>query len=594
MASDTAEWRSLEPLSLAVNLVPDLWRTLRGAWPLLLPIFFGGPLAGLANLPFLALFFAMAAGRTLAHFLTLRYRVHAGKLEIRSGLIARQFRVIDPARIQNIEIVQNVFQKLGGLVELRVETAGESGIEGLLSAISEGEARRLRALLAPRADVGAAPVAPEVLHQIDLLELVGFGVSAGRVGAAVLVLGFAFDAFTQVSPDAVQGAVQDVRGSAAVGLVLLAIALGYGMSVLGAILRHYGFRMVRTTRGFALEAGLFTRRRVEIPVAKVQVVRAEEPWMRRLMGYGTLHVETAAVGLPGEQAAAEGVVPMATLDELPVVAANMLPRLDVDPWTATLLPPAPRALVRALLGGGVRWAVMAGAAAWVVGPWALLGWGFGPALAWFDWRRQGWLVTPTTIVARRGFLTRRTWLVARDKVQSVHMRQGPILRANGLVRLEVWVAGSAVSLPDLREDDARALFVALAEEQANRNHRADGAGQVGEQPRGDGVSRAGDADRAEVHGEHVEGGVAGAVHGGDELPDVGVGAVGLHRLDGEREGAAAGEGAQQGDGERLGGEAERRGDRGDEPDERVEPAAGAEHADGGEDGDEVGDELRRR
>jgi putative membrane protein len=132
-AVETGAWRALEPASLLVNLIPDLWRTARGAWPLLLAVFVGGGIANVVNLLLLASFFAMAVGRTVLHFLTLRYRLHEGKLEIQTGLIGRRFRVIDPARIQNVEIVQNVFHKLAGLVELRIETAGEAGAEGSLA-----------------------------------------------------------------------------------------------------------------------------------------------------------------------------------------------------------------------------------------------------------------------------------------------------------------------------------------------------------------------------------------------------------------------------------------------------------------------------
>ena len=39
-------WRSLHPASLAVNLLPQGWRTVRGGWPLLLALFFGGSSMG--------------------------------------------------------------------------------------------------------------------------------------------------------------------------------------------------------------------------------------------------------------------------------------------------------------------------------------------------------------------------------------------------------------------------------------------------------------------------------------------------------------------------------------------------------------------
>ena len=120
-------WRGLEPASLLINLLPDLWRTVRSGWPLLLAIVVGGGARSAVDLGFLALFLGLSLGRTIIHFLTLRFRLNNGKLEIQSGLLGRRNRVIEPAHIQNTELVQNPFHRVFGLVELRIETAGEQG-----------------------------------------------------------------------------------------------------------------------------------------------------------------------------------------------------------------------------------------------------------------------------------------------------------------------------------------------------------------------------------------------------------------------------------------------------------------------------------
>lgn len=592
MASEEG-WRSLEPASLLVNLVPDLWRTLKSAWPLLVAAVLGGPVAGVANLGFVLLFFALAVARTVVHFATLRYRVVGGRLELRSGLLSRQVRLIDGARVQNIEIVQNVFHRAAGLVELRIETAGEGGIEGMLSAISVEEARRLQGELA-RAEPERVSGERSLLD-IDWLELLAYGVSAGRAGAAVLVLGVGLEVLGPMSPEAVSSAVQGARPGALVGLALLAVAGAYAVSVGGAILRFYGFRMSRSARGVLLESGLLVRRRVEIPLPKVQLARVEEPWVRRAMGYGTLHVETAAVGMPNEEVAAEGMVPMVERDAFAEVLRLVLPRLDLDPWRATLARPAPRALYRGVIAAMLRWSIGAGAiAGWTRSPWPFALVPVGMALAWLDWRVQGWALTPRHLVTRDGFLTRRTVVVGRDKLQSVHLRQGPLLLWHRLGRVEVWVAGARVAVPDLREDDARALFAELSQQEAHGPDGGDHAGEVGDDPGGHGVPGLVDPDGAEVDREHVERGLGGALHGADDVPDEAVGPVGAGELAGEREGAGAGEGPDERERQSLGGHADERGDRRDAPQQELHRPAGAEHADRGEDRDDEGDDPDRR
>ncbi len=79
-----------------------------------------------------------------------------------------------------------------------------------------------------------------------------------------------------------------------------------------------------------------------------------------------------------------------------------------------------------------------------------------------DWRLQGWLVTDRVVVARRGFWRRSTWLVPREKLQSVHLVQGPLMRLHGLGRLVLRVAGSQVVMPDLSFGASSGLLAQLS------------------------------------------------------------------------------------------------------------------------------------
>lgn len=464
MASSVAEtpWKTLEPASLVVNLVPDLWRTFRNAWPLLLAVVVGGTMRGVVDLALLFVFLGLSGARTVLHFATLRYRLAGGKLEIKSGLLGRQSRVIDPSRIQNVAIVQNLFHRATGLVELRVETAGDAGAEGLLSAISVREAEALRAALA-RAHPAEADAAPsdEVIASLGWLELIGFGISAGRAGTAILGALFASSLFGDVQPAGELDAFLDRFSKVQlVGLAIAGLALSYVVSVGSAVVRHHGFRLTRSARGFAAESGLFTRRRVEIPLRKVQVLRVDEPWMRRWMGFATLQIETAGSPLPGQQQASEAVVPMVDRDDLDALADQVLPGSRVS---GELRPAARRALWRALRGATLGSLPLAGAAAWFGWWWVgLLAWAWLALNAWLDWRGQGWRVDERFVVVRRGVFTRRTYVVPIHKVQSVHLGQGPVRRRYRLAQVVVWVAGTRVGLPDIDEPDARAVFDALA------------------------------------------------------------------------------------------------------------------------------------
>ena len=72
---------------------------------------------------------------------------------------------------------------------------------------------------------------------------------------------------------------------------------------------------------------------------------------------------------------------------------------------------------------------------------------FALPLAYLDWKGQGWMITESTIISRRGYLNRVTWLIDRQKIQSVHLYQDPFLRFHNLGQVFICVAGSTIVMP---------------------------------------------------------------------------------------------------------------------------------------------------
>lgn len=460
-------WRALHPLSVAVNLLPRTWRVARQLWPLLLAMIFGGRAGGeaLVDAFLVGVFLLLTVGGTVMHWATLRYRVADGRLEIRSGLLNRQVRVLSPDRIQNLERVRNVFHRAAGLVEVRLETASGTEVEGTLSALSEADADALIAAL------GRARRPTEVVAEVPVviengpLDLARYGVTSTRLGASLVLFGVGIEVLERTGP-ATASRLSQALGIPGFLVLLTAILSGtWLMGAVSAVVRHHGFRLGRQEGGLVAEEGLFTRRRVELPLGKVQVVTVVEPWLRRAVGVGSVHIETAAAreGGGGTQRA-EAMVPLVERDGFQRVVQAAIPALDVPLDDAPLRPPHPRALVRGLLRATLRGLTLTGLVSWWFWPWGLVSMAVVPGAlwaAWLDHRAQGWMATPRVIVARKGFFSRKTWIVDRDKLQSLDVVQGPLLRRANLGELVVRVAGDAITLPMLDRDEALALQRAL-------------------------------------------------------------------------------------------------------------------------------------
>ena len=470
LAPDTP-FRGLHPVSLAVNLIPRAWQTIRGLWPILLVIVLSGESIGMRFVDMLVIlmFALLSVWNTFIHWATLRYRIHAGRLEIHQGLLNRSARTIDPARIQNIELVQNLFHTWSGLVELRIETAGEQTTEGLLSALSVEEATELRnqlaaiGSLANQEDDDARSV--DTVAQIGLTEILAFGLTQRTIGTVAVITAIGLEVMSQGGPDVAANLTHTMQPTMVIAAFMLAFVVSWTISAVSAVFRFYGYRLVHLGDAIRTEQGLTTKRRVEIPLTKVQLVRSDEPLMRRIMGYGTVLIETAGLGfVEGQQRTAEGMVPMVERQDLGRIATTAAPHADVDPWTSQLQPAHPRSLYRSLAGATIRGGILIALGMSFFGPikWALLA--ILPIAwvgAWLDWAKQGWLVTDSAIVSRRGFFNRRTYIVSRDKLQSVHLVQGPLMRLHGLSRLVVSVAGTRIALPETGATDTAWLQAEL-------------------------------------------------------------------------------------------------------------------------------------
>lgn len=464
-------WERLHPASVLVNLVPRTWSLVRNLWPLLLALWFGGrSQAGEAagNVVLLLIFFAGALGSSALHALTLRYRIHEGKLEIKSGLLNRQARVIAAERIQNVERVQNVFHRLSGLVEVRVETASGTEVEGMLSAIDVPAADRLIAGLAA-ARAGVAPSDSteeeprEVLVSNSLVDLVWAGAADLRLGAAGVALALLFEFLPQLGGEEL-GWLAHLPGLTWAALAIAVISGAWLVGIGSSILRGYGFELSRTARGLVATQGLLTRRRAELRPSKVQLLAFVEPVVTRTVGLGSLQIETAAASSQGGTERGEVIVPTVERERVASLCEVAIELGGVDPTAVSLHPPHPAARIRAMSGATLRGLMLTGALCLFFGWLGIFGLLLVPvmvALALVDVAHQGWLVTDKLVIARRGVITRTTWLLSRSKLQSAVIYQGPFAIWRGLGVLSLRVAGSRVELPLLGIEQALKLQRAL-------------------------------------------------------------------------------------------------------------------------------------
>ncbi len=468
---------------------------------------------------------------SIARYLTFRLRYDAGELVIRSGLLFRNERHMPFSKIQNLDAVQNVFHRLLGVVEVRVETGGGKDEGARLSVLPRAEFDEMRrrvfegrsAFAGATADKSAAdpvrlkrgdpdeeaglkpdPTAAtgETLLHLPVRELLlcGFLENKGLVliGAAYgvtwqsgIVNGFWARLFGREVDG--RGFFRDLVGGvfAGQGLPLGAIAVALAglaglllvvrvVSMAWAFVRLYDFRLTRVHEDLRIEFGLLTRVAATIPIRRVQTITVREGPLHRWLERASVRVETA--GSTGSASAAtrdhEWLAPLVHQAALPGLLNQIVPGFELA--AVAWQPLHPRAFRRALKPG------LAVAGAVTLTSALIVGWGAaGVLILMLPWAvigtRQyvthlGWAEHDEVVLMRSGWIWRQVTLARANKIQAVSLRQSPFDRRAVMARVRVDTAGAGefshrVDIPYLDRDVAARLKDRLAAQAASTAFR---------------------------------------------------------------------------------------------------------------------------
>jgi putative membrane protein len=463
-------WQRLDPRMLLVHPVRDVGRFLPALIGVLL---FGHSTNWGGWWGVVAVGVPVALG--LARYLTTSYRITAGRVEVRHGLLNKRVVSASLDRVRTVDITASPIHRVLGLVTLRIGT-GQSGGKAEERLALDGVAAPAAAALRERllhttpsgeGDDPAGADARRVVLSLDLgwvrfapltsSGIVIAGAALGLVGQSLHTLAFA----PSIDLDRVERLGLAVL--VIVGLVGFLVTICV-LAVVGYLLTNFGFVLSHTGAdgSWHLRRGLFTTRETTLDDARVSGVSIGEPLGLRLASGARL--SAIVTGLDRKQKGSSVLVPPAPRAEVDRVAEAVLRR--TSPITTDLVAHGPRAhrrrWTRAMVPAGVL-ALAALVAAYVVS------WGFvvaallllagGAFLARDRWRGLGHALVDGYLVARSGSLDRRREILHTPSVIGWNLRATWFQRRVGLTDLVATTAGGRqrVEVLDLDEHAATAL-----------------------------------------------------------------------------------------------------------------------------------------
>lgn len=327
-----AGWQRLDPRMMLVHPVREVLRFL----PVLLGLFVAGTASGGGG-PWQYLFVLVPVALGLMRYLTTRFRIANGRVELSRGLLNRHVLSTPLDRVRTVDVTASLIHRVLGLATVRIGTgtASTDSDEQLdLDGLPAERARGLRAELLHVAPVGGPtgaeelPVArpeEEVVLRFDpgwarFAPLTGSGavIAAGLVGGGAQLLS-ELGAFSDV--DTRNWSLDlPVWVALAAGTLVLLVGVGV-LAVAGYLVTNWDFRLSHAPGSWHLSRGLLTTRETSIDDERLAGVTVADPLTLRAVGASRL---SAIVTGLGSEASSSVLAPPAPRDVVAGVASRVL------------------------------------------------------------------------------------------------------------------------------------------------------------------------------------------------------------------------------------------------------------------------------
>ena len=403
------------------------------------------------------------------------YEVAGGAFRLCQGVVQKNERTIPLDHVQSVDTVQGLIQRLFGVVEVRVETAGGGASEpdASLAALSRADAAALRREIEGSRKVPVeAEEGPAVLRRLGRRELLVAGATSGQIGVALSLIAVASQLFDDVlSEDLAQRLVEILAPRSVTAVLLLVFVLGllaWLLAIGGTVLAYTGFTLSRDGEFLYIRRGLLERREATIPLARIQAVRVVEGLLRQPLGLASLRVESAGYG--EDAGVSTTLFPLLPRKEVQGLLLDAAPEFAVAP---PLNPIPRRALRRYVFRSAAPTLFMISAAALVSFLVFDLAWGLMALLlvlpaafyGWLRYRDAGWALEGDRLVVRTRLLTRTTAIAPRRRLQWRATVRSPLQRRASLATFLAQVAsgggGRELRVTDLGAEAAETLVYDL-------------------------------------------------------------------------------------------------------------------------------------
>ena len=362
------------------------------------------------------------------------------------------------------------------MVKLKVETAapgakGSEDSEAEFSAISKEEVKRFQAILNAVKDANLGlekEIAKEqnIIYKISLKELLLLAFTSGGTGVIFSAAAAFLSQFDEIIP--YKRVYSQFESFIASGLLFASVMVFLGflavwvLAFFWTMIKYANFTVTKTGEDLVISRGLIEKRKITVPIKRIQSIRITQNLLRQPLGYGTVFLENAGGSRENNELASVIVLPIAKRKMISAILRPCLPDYNLE---APLRPAPKRALKRYLLRGWLAALPIIFIPAFLLRPWGwLLFLILLPVtiLHFLGYRDAGWTISGEQLSLQFRQLNKNIVYMKKRKLQTVRINESFFQKKKKLATLSAIVksgnGGAGGRVLDIDQEDAAYIF----------------------------------------------------------------------------------------------------------------------------------------
>ncbi len=464
--------------ALIFIVLRTLGRLLSQLWPFLLIMLFSNPdYSSLFYIIITLIFSSVVLITSIISYFRFYYYIKDDKLHIEQGVFRRSQSSVSVARIQNVQLEDNLIHRFFKTVSASVTTAGSSESEFVINSMDRGEAEQLREFVLQRkksleqkeekTEVKEAKSHDfQQLFQLSFSQLFKVGISQNHfraigimMGAVAYLLSQAQEVFRQDIFDwayTFVGWTNQADYLIIFLLVLILFVLAMMISMITVFFTYYNLRLEISRDQVRLRQGLIRRKEQTAQLRKIQIFDWSTNPIRRMMNFVTVILQQASSTENGGQNTL--YIPGCATDHQESLLNSVFKKINLRPsglqlhpsmvWRYTLF----RGLIPAMLAVGASYNLFGYYALFFL-LWVPLSYVFNRKL-YQSWRVE-W--DEEHIAIKRGVWNYSVSIMPWYKIQSIEFKQSRFQHRRDLGNLWLYTAGGNLMIPYLELADAYKL-----------------------------------------------------------------------------------------------------------------------------------------